>query len=70
MKYLIDHGAEFCHSKEHVVLVLSYSDFIEVGKLKDTTANYIIEFLEVIERAARFSRHCLPDVLVTDNGPQ
>ena len=53
--------------KEYVVLAGSYSDFIEVGELKGTTADYIIEFLMIKEQ---FSRHGIPDVLVTDNGPQ
>ena len=47
------------------MLADSYSDFIEVGELKGTTAIYIIEFLKEL-----FSRHGIPDVLVTDNGPQ
>ena len=51
--------------KEYIVLADSYSDFIEVGELKGTTANYIIEFLK-----EQFSRHGIPDVLITDNGPQ
>ena len=49
--------------KERVVLADSCSDFIEVGELKGTTANYIIEFLK-----EQFSRHGIPDALVTDNG--
>ena len=48
------------------MLTDSYSEFIEVGELKGTTANYIIDFLK-----EQFSRsHGIPDVLVTDNGPQ
>ena len=47
------------------MLADSYSDFIEVGELKGTTPNYIIEFLK-----EQFSQHSIPDVLVTDNGPQ
>ena len=50
--------------KEYVALADSYmySDFIEVGELIGTTANYIIEFLK-----EQFSHHGIPDVLVTDN---
>ena len=51
--------------KEYIVLADSYSDFIEVGELKGTTANYSIEFLK-----EQFSRYGIPDVLVVDNGPQ
>ena len=53
------------NGKEYIVLADSYSDFIEVGELKSTTASYIIEFLK-----GQFSRHGIPDVFVTDNGPQ
>ena len=53
------------NGKEYIVLADSYSDFIEVGELKGTTASYIIEFLK-----GQFSRHGIPDVFVTDNGPQ
>ena len=51
--------------KEYVVLADSYSVFIEVDELKGTTANYIMEFLK-----EQFSRHGIPDLLVTDNGSQ
>ena len=50
---------------DYVVLVDSYSDFLEVGKLKGTTSAAIIEFLK-----EQFSRHGIPDVLVSGNGPQ
>ena len=46
---------------EYVMLADSYSDFLEVGELKGTTANYIIE---------QFSRHGIPDVLATETRPQ
>ncbi|PFX25558.1 Uncharacterized protein K02A2.6 [Stylophora pistillata] len=46
-------------------LEYSYSDFVEVGELKGTTAIYIMQFLK-----EQFSRYGIPDVLVTDNGPQ
>ena len=51
--------------KKYIVLANSYSDFIEVGELNGTTANYIIEFLK-----EQFSRYSIPDILVTDNVPQ
>ena len=47
------------------MLADSYSDFIEVGELQGKTANYIIEFLK-----EQFSRHCIPDVFVTNSEPQ
>ena len=53
------------NSKDYIVLGDSYSDFIEVGELRGTTSSDIITFLK-----EQFSRHGIPDVLVTDNGPQ
>ncbi|CAB4014868.1 Retrovirus-related Pol poly from transposon, partial, partial [Paramuricea clavata] len=50
---------------DYVIVVDSYSDFLEVGKLKGTTSSAIIEFLK-----EQFSGHGIPDVLVSDNGPQ
>ena len=52
-------------SKDYIVLVDTYSDFIEASQLNDTTTTTVIEFLK-----QQFSRHGIPDVLVTDNGPQ
>lgn len=52
-------------NKEYVVLIDSYSDFVEVRHLKTTTSATLIEFFK-----EQFSRHGLPDVLMTDNGPQ
>ncbi|KAK3731184.1 hypothetical protein QZH41_019241, partial [Actinostola sp. cb2023] len=46
-------------------LKLNYSDFVEVGHLKTTTSATLIEFYK-----EQFSRHGIPDVLMTDNGPQ
>lgn len=42
-----------------------YSDFVEVSPLRETASAAIIKFMRV-----QFSRHGIPDVLVTDNGPQ
>ena len=53
------------HSKDYIVLVDYYSDFVEVDLLKNTNSSTVIKFLK-----AQFSRHGIPDVLVTDNGPQ
>ena len=52
-------------SKDYVVLVDYYFDFVEVSPLKDTNSTAIIKFMKV-----QFSRHSIPDVLVSDNGPQ
>jgi len=53
------------HRKEYVVLVDYYSDFVEVQEVADTTSPTIIQFLK-----EQFSRHGIPDVLVSDNGSQ
>ena len=52
-------------SKDYIVLVDLYSDFIEVAELRDTTSATVIQFLK-----EQFSRHGVPDVLVSDDGPQ
>ena len=53
------------HRKEYIVLVDYYSDFVEVQEVADTTSPTIIKFLK-----EQFSRHGIPDVIVSDNGPQ
>ena len=53
------------HGKNHIVLVDYYSNFLEVGELPDTSACSVIQFLK-----EQFSRHGIPDCLVTDNGSQ
>ena len=53
------------NSKDYIVLVDSYSDFIEVCQLNDTSTATIVEFMK-----QQFSRDGIPDVLVTDNCPQ
>ena len=50
--------------KAYIVVVDYYSDFVEVQELGDTTSPTIIQFLK-----EQFSRHGIPDVLVSDNGP-
>ena len=51
--------------KQYISLVDHYSDFIEVGELPDTTSETIIQFFK-----QQFSRHGIPDCVVTDNAPQ
>ena len=51
------------HSKDYIVLVDYYSDFVDL--LKNTSSSAVIKFLK-----AQFSGHGIPDVLVTDNGLQ
>lgn len=60
-------GANFfsLNSKDYIVLVDQYSDYIEVKSLRDITSQSLIKFMK-----EQFSRHGIPDVLVSDNGPQ
>ena len=51
--------------KQFLVLVDYYSGYIEVDQLTSTTASQVI-----MKCKSQFSRHGIPDVLITDNGPQ
>ena len=51
--------------RPHVVLVDYYSRYPEVAELKDTKAKTVINKLKSF-----FSRHGIPDEVVSDNGPQ
>ena len=53
------------HGKDYIVIVDSYSDFIEVKMLEENTLSTVIKFLK-----EQFSKHGLSDILVTDNGRQ
>ena len=52
-------------SREYVVLVAYFSDFVKVRELGDTTTTAFLDFLK-----EQFSRHVIPDTLVSNNGPQ
>ncbi|XP_011410334.1 PREDICTED: uncharacterized protein K02A2.6-like [Amphimedon queenslandica] len=60
-------AADLCQLKGSVYLVVAdyYSRFIEVKQMASTTATKVIEALKSI-----FSRHGIPEVLISDNGPQ
>jgi len=53
------------HRKEYVVLVDYYWNFVEVQEVADMTSPTIIQFFK-----EQYSRHRIPDVPVSDNGPQ
>ena len=55
---------EFRH-KSYLLLVDYYSRFIEIALLADTTAETIIRHTKSI-----FARHGIPEVVISDNGPQ
>ena len=61
-------GADLCElaGKHYLILVDYYSNFIEVDYLKETTTSR-----QVIEHCkSQFSSHGIPDILISDNGPQ
>ena len=49
----------------YLVTVDHYSDFLEVDELDDTLSRTIVHKTE-----AQFARHGVPEILLTDNGPQ
>ena len=59
--------ADLCELDDRILLVITdyYSNFLEVASLNSVTSRSIIK-----EMKAVFARYGIPDVLVTDNGPQ
>ena len=53
------------HNKDYMVTVDYYSNFWEVDHLPDTKSTTVIHKLK-----AHFARQGIPDVLISDNGPQ
>ena len=53
------------NNAEYIVTVDFYSDFYELDKLASTSSSAVIKVLK-----RHFSRHGIPEQLVTDNGPQ
>ena len=51
--------------KQYLVIVDYYSGFVELDLLTHTTAKQVINHCK-----SQFSRHGIPDVLISDNGPQ
>ncbi|XP_015778582.1 PREDICTED: uncharacterized protein LOC107356488 [Acropora digitifera] len=60
-------AADLCELDNRSLLVITdyYSNFIEVARLNSVTFRSVIK-----EMKAVFARYGIPDVLVTDNGPQ
>ncbi len=60
-------GADLCELNGRTLLVIVdyYSNFIEVARVTSTTTRSIVKDLK-----AMFACYGVPDVLVTDNGPQ
>ena len=67
MRYLNGHGKcdlmEF-NGNSYVVLVDYYSDFFEVDRLNNKTADEVVRKIK-----AHLARHGIPDKMITDNGP-
>jgi len=51
--------------QQYLVIVDYYSGFIEVDPLTHLTVKYVINHCK-----SQFSRHGIPDTLISDNGPQ
>ena len=60
-------GADLCELNGRTLLVMVdyYSNFIEVARITSTTSRSIVKELK-----ETFARYGVPDILVTDNGPQ
>ena len=60
-------GTDLCelNGRHYLVLVDYYSNFIEFDHLKETTSEKVIEFCK-----SQFARHGIPDIVISDNGPQ
>ena len=53
------------NTKNYITVVDYFSDFIEVSELQDTTSTSVIQALK-----EHFTRHGIPDTVVSDNGSQ
>lgn len=61
-----DHGPKLEQNQEnYLILVDYYSNFFEVAKLNSTKTPSIIKNLKT-----NFARHGIPNVIISDNGPQ
>lgn len=60
-------GADLCDHDSRILLVVSdyYSNFIEVEHLNRATTSTVSKALRIM-----FARYGVPDVLISDNGPQ
>ena len=60
-------GADLCdlHGRTLLVVCDHFSNFIEVESLQTTTTRTVCKTLKVL-----FARYGVPDILMTDNGPQ
>ena len=49
--------------KNYITLVDYFLDFVEADEIEDTTSHAVIQVLK-----QQFSRHGIPDTVVSDNG--
>ena len=54
-----------CNKTDYLIIVDYFSGFWEVDPLESTTASHVIRKMKM-----QFARHGIPDVCVSDNGPQ
>jgi len=54
-----------CNNEDYLITVDFYSDYWEVDKMPDTLSTTVIECTK-----EHFSRHGIPNTIITDNGPQ
>ena len=60
-------GADLFHFKDndYLIVVDYFSNFPEVALLKGTTSSTVITHMKSI-----FARHAIPEIVISDNGPQ
>ena len=60
-------GVDLCEfeGQHYLIMVDYYSNFIEADRLRQTTSEHMIEICK-----SQFARHGIPNMFVSDNGPQ
>ena len=60
-------GTDLMHfdGRQYLITVDYFSSFFEVDKLETTDSRTVVEKLKM-----QFSRHGIPEIVVSDNGPQ
>ena len=62
---LVSQDLFYFEGSDYLITVDHFSDFIEVNKLDDILSATVVE-----KSKAHFARHGIPEVLLSDNGPQ
>ena len=60
-------GTDLCHidGKDYLITVDYFSNFAEVDRARSTTSREIVKLLK-----KNFARYGIPDIVISDNGPQ